>query len=178
MLICPDCNFENPDSNNFCQRCGTSLTHTICQTCGADIPFQAPQCDVCGTSNKILLWGIITIQNQESNILRLEKDGAYKVRQSTADKARTSNGATCDGAPVSSSPEPASTSSELALANVAVNQTATQGDQTASNNSSYFLPNQDQPKSILIPNKDTLSKKSTLINHCQLILIGILFKFK
>ena len=151
MLICPDCHFENPDSNNFCQRCGTSLTHTICQKCGVDIPFHAPQCDVCGASNKILLWGIITTKNQESNILRLEKDGAYKVCLPTTDTARTSNGVRCDGATVSSSPEPASTSSELALANVAVNQPATKEDQTANNNSSYLLPNQDSNNLFLEP---------------------------
>ncbi|MDJ0533909.1 MAG: serine/threonine phosphatase [Xenococcaceae cyanobacterium MO_207.B15] len=68
MLICPECHFENPDSNNFCQRCGTSLTHTICQKCGADISLNEPECDVCGASNKILLWGIIATKNQESEL--------------------------------------------------------------------------------------------------------------
>jgi protein phosphatase len=26
MLVCPHCQFENPDTNNFCQNCGKSLT--------------------------------------------------------------------------------------------------------------------------------------------------------
>ncbi len=65
MLICPDCNFENPNSNNFCQKCGTSLTHTICQKCGMDIPLQDSECSACGASNKILLLGIIVSKNQD-----------------------------------------------------------------------------------------------------------------
>ena len=66
MLICPNCNFENPESHNFCQKCGNSLTHTLCQQCGINIPLNNLQCDVCGTANKILLWGVIDIPNRET----------------------------------------------------------------------------------------------------------------
>ncbi|HHP7230528.1 MAG TPA: serine/threonine phosphatase [Xenococcaceae cyanobacterium] len=64
MPICPDCHFENPDSNNFCQKCGTSLAQTNSQQYGANIPFPEPQC----TANKILLWGIIAAQNQQPEL--------------------------------------------------------------------------------------------------------------
>ncbi|MBJ7900143.1 MAG: serine/threonine phosphatase [Cyanobacteria bacterium RI_101] len=48
MLICPQCNFENPNRNNFCQKCGASLTHHPCPACGADVPFAEPFCPSCG----------------------------------------------------------------------------------------------------------------------------------
>ncbi|MFN5515855.1 MAG: serine/threonine phosphatase [Cyanobacteriota bacterium] len=48
MLICPQCNFENPNRNNFCQKCGASLTHHPCSACGADVPFTEPFCPSCG----------------------------------------------------------------------------------------------------------------------------------
>ena len=68
MLICQECHFENPNGNNFCQKCGTSLTHTICRKCGADIPLNAARCDVCGTSNQVILWGIISTENDPQEI--------------------------------------------------------------------------------------------------------------
>jgi protein phosphatase len=48
MLICPDCNFENPNQNKFCQNCGTSLTEKVCSACGNDVPVSAESCHHCG----------------------------------------------------------------------------------------------------------------------------------
>ena len=47
MLICPQCNFENPSSNKFCQNCGASLTEKECQRCGVFLPLNAIQCHSC-----------------------------------------------------------------------------------------------------------------------------------
>ncbi|MEN9564878.1 MAG: hypothetical protein RLZZ69_74 [Cyanobacteriota bacterium] len=60
MLICPQCEFENPESNRFCQSCGVSLTHKICCQCEASIPIQAKICDACGADNHTILWAIIS----------------------------------------------------------------------------------------------------------------------
>ena len=60
MLICPQCQFENPDTNRFCQSCGTSLEHKTCHNCKASIPIQATKCDHCGVSVQTVLWGIIS----------------------------------------------------------------------------------------------------------------------
>jgi protein phosphatase len=53
MLICPECKFENPNSNKFCQSCGTSLTEKVCPACGANVPVNSEQChnchEFCGT---------------------------------------------------------------------------------------------------------------------------------
>jgi protein phosphatase len=48
MLICPDCKFENPNQNKFCQNCGTSLTEKVCSACGNDVPASAESCHHCG----------------------------------------------------------------------------------------------------------------------------------
>ena len=60
MLICPQCEFENPEANRFCQSCGVSLTHKICCECEAEIPIEAKICDECGAANHTILWAIIS----------------------------------------------------------------------------------------------------------------------
>ncbi len=60
MLICPQCEFENPAENNFCQNCGVSLTHKICCECQTEIPLEAKICSSCGAANHTILWAIIS----------------------------------------------------------------------------------------------------------------------
>ncbi|HLO86422.1 MAG TPA: serine/threonine phosphatase [Nostocaceae cyanobacterium] len=59
MLICPQCKFENPNSNKFCQSCGTSLTHKTCQQCGASVVLNAQFCHECGAECGPIWWAII-----------------------------------------------------------------------------------------------------------------------
>jgi protein phosphatase len=47
MLVCPQCQFENPDSNKFCQSCGTSLTWKTCGRCGAKAALDTENCSSC-----------------------------------------------------------------------------------------------------------------------------------
>ncbi|MGC9524945.1 MAG: serine/threonine phosphatase [Limnospira sp.] len=48
MLVCPQCQFENPDTHKFCQKCGFSLTHQHCSQCGATVPLDVLNCENCG----------------------------------------------------------------------------------------------------------------------------------
>ncbi len=48
MLICPDCQFENPNNHKFCQNCGTSLNQRVCPECGVDVATNAEKCHECG----------------------------------------------------------------------------------------------------------------------------------
>ncbi|MBW4486439.1 MAG: serine/threonine phosphatase [Trichocoleus desertorum ATA4-8-CV12] len=59
MLVCPQCQFENPDSNNFCQKCGTSLTQKTCPECGSSVPFDAKQCPSCSTTTATVWQAIV-----------------------------------------------------------------------------------------------------------------------
>ncbi|NJR72881.1 MAG: serine/threonine protein phosphatase, partial [Scytonema sp. CRU_2_7] len=67
MLICPQCKFENPNTNKFCQNCGASLTHKVCSECGTHLALNAQQCDNCGAACGAVLWAIIT------------KEGTFRV---------------------------------------------------------------------------------------------------
>lgn len=60
MLICPQCEFENPEANKFCQNCGSSLTHKICQDCDAEVPANAATCHNCGTFTGTVWWAIVS----------------------------------------------------------------------------------------------------------------------
>ena len=59
MLICPHCEFENPQENRFCQNCGVSLTHKVCCQCHTKIPIKAENCSSCGAANYTILWAIV-----------------------------------------------------------------------------------------------------------------------
>ncbi len=48
MLVCPDCQFENPDDHRFCQGCGASLTEKTCAFCKALISLSSEYCLQCG----------------------------------------------------------------------------------------------------------------------------------
>jgi protein phosphatase len=69
MLICPQCEFENPEANKFCQNCGISLTNKTCNECGANIPIEADNCHVCGSSSSTVLWAIISQQKAEDQLV-------------------------------------------------------------------------------------------------------------
>ncbi|MCU0552577.1 MAG: serine/threonine phosphatase, partial [Leptolyngbya sp. Prado105] len=49
MLVCPQCQFENPEEHNFCQACGTSLVEKPCPHCDALVDWSAYECPKCGT---------------------------------------------------------------------------------------------------------------------------------
>lgn len=60
MLICPQCQFENPNPNKFCQRCGTSLTQKVCAECGTNVALSREQCPNCGAKTGTVWWAIIS----------------------------------------------------------------------------------------------------------------------
>lgn len=61
MLICPDCKFENPNSNKFCQNCGTSLIHKVCPECSTEVVLTARNCHNCGAECGTVWWAIIAL---------------------------------------------------------------------------------------------------------------------
>jgi protein phosphatase len=77
MLICPQCQFENPIANKFCQQCGASLTHKACPECGAQVTYSAKECPKCGTFTGTVWQAIISprivAQSSVSQIQELDK---------------------------------------------------------------------------------------------------------
>jgi protein phosphatase len=66
MLICPQCKFENPDSNKFCQGCGSSLAHKTCDQCGASVALNAQHCDKCGAECGTIWYALISLAGYEA----------------------------------------------------------------------------------------------------------------
>lgn len=60
MLVCPQCQFENPNTNKFCQKCGTSLTHKVCSECTTQVPFNLVNCPNCGATTGTVWWAILS----------------------------------------------------------------------------------------------------------------------
>jgi protein phosphatase len=73
MLVCPQCQFENPNNHRFCQRCGTSLTHKPCHECGNTVPLSAETCPNCGAFTGTV-WLAILVERGESEP---QKSGEY-----------------------------------------------------------------------------------------------------
>lgn len=71
MLVCPKCQFENPNTNKFCQSCGTSLIHKTCHGCETQVPVNAETCHNCGAFTGTV-WRAILSKDQ--NFLISEKD--------------------------------------------------------------------------------------------------------
>lgn len=63
MLICPQCTFENPNTNKFCQSCGASLSHKVCPECSTEVPVNAQLCHNCGAECGIV-WQAIIAQSR------------------------------------------------------------------------------------------------------------------
>jgi protein phosphatase len=79
MLICPECQSENPEHNKFCQHCGNSLTSTNCHHCGTEISLIALKCHSCDTPNAKQLTAFIVAENQAAKELELANHHAiYK----------------------------------------------------------------------------------------------------
>ena len=73
MLICPQCQLENPDNNRFCIHCGTSLCHKFCHECGTKVVWHDLECPNCGVivgkTWRAILFGGIALSNIERDRL-------------------------------------------------------------------------------------------------------------
>ena len=82
MLICPECQSENPKHSQYCQNCEASLTHTNCHNCGATISLSALECNHCQTASGRELNALILCSSQTA----LKKtDNSWKIAQGYLD---------------------------------------------------------------------------------------------
>ena len=89
MLICPRCEFENPEANKYCQSCGTSLTDKVCSQCQANIPVTAKICSFCGADNNTILWAIVSQKKVIEDIENLAKSDLIDPEVENTTKSKT-----------------------------------------------------------------------------------------
>ena len=78
MLICPQCESENPKDHKYCQNCGISLTHKVCCECQASIPIEAKRCSFCNAVNYTVLWAVISQKNPLKAAEKQDVGRAYR----------------------------------------------------------------------------------------------------
>ncbi|AOW99047.1 protein phosphatase [Moorena producens PAL-8-15-08-1] len=141
MLVCPQCQFENPNTNKFCQRCGTSLTDKSCHECATQVPLNAENCHNCGAFTGTVWRAIISKQQNSPTSPQDSPQTPVEVSDSSAEQAT----------PVAVS-QPQSDQTERALTQAESSLETTQEWLTASD-------------TILIESGDdaTLSQASTLL---------------
>lgn len=79
MLICPQCTFENPHTNKFCQNCGASLSHKVCPECSTEVPVNAQLCHNCGAECGTIWQAIILRTGNEEAGESLSQPGLESV---------------------------------------------------------------------------------------------------
>jgi protein phosphatase len=77
MLICPQCQYENDTTNQYCQRCGISLTHKSCHNCGTSVSFISENCPKCGTFTGTVWLAIISQPSGGGELSQLLWEGKY-----------------------------------------------------------------------------------------------------
>ncbi len=94
MLVCPQCKFENPNNHKFCQKCGASLTHKKCDSCGSEVAWSDKKCGNCGAFTG-LVWMALVAKNTNKEfemeaLVRQEERlaGAISQSQDSAGSAR------------------------------------------------------------------------------------------
>lgn len=87
MLVCPQCQFENPNTNKFCQRCGTSLTDKSCPECATQVPLNAETCHNCGAFTGKVWRAIISKQQNSPTSPQNSPQTPVEVSDSSADQA-------------------------------------------------------------------------------------------
>jgi protein phosphatase len=105
MLICPLCEFENPNNNKFCQRCGTSLSHKTCPECSTQVPINAETCHNCGTFTGTVWWAIISKESvvlPATQVLLSEESPSPETSSDQAEESPISVVANHDDSPLQS----------------------------------------------------------------------------
>ncbi|MEA5513125.1 serine/threonine phosphatase [Nodularia sp. UHCC 0506] len=74
MLICPQCTFENPNTNKYCQSCGASLTHKACPECSTEVLVNAQHCHNCGAECGTVWQAIIAKEGNDVWELETEEE--------------------------------------------------------------------------------------------------------
>lgn len=76
MVVCPNCNHDNPEGANLCETCYTPLPLNIqCPNCDASILANSTFCGQCGFD---LLEQIDPVENAEEDIIAISSDDYHE----------------------------------------------------------------------------------------------------
>ncbi len=78
MLICPECNTENPDTNKICHNCGLDLVNTTCPECGATVAWSDEICHHCGARQASTMLAIMSEEIPHSDYL--DQGKRYQIK--------------------------------------------------------------------------------------------------
>lgn len=78
MLICPQCQSENANTNKFCQGCGTPLTFKFCPECGTQVALKAKLCHNCGAQTGTV-WRAIVMGVVETSEMSVNESEVVEV---------------------------------------------------------------------------------------------------
>ncbi len=78
-IICPQCQSENIDQNNFCIYCGTSLINTKCHNCHTKIKFSDAKCSNCGTVTGTIWQAIVKPISPVVNVDNQPQSSGHKT---------------------------------------------------------------------------------------------------
>ncbi|MBW4617944.1 MAG: serine/threonine phosphatase [Cyanosarcina radialis HA8281-LM2] len=99
MSFCPKCSFQNPPTNKFCQKCGTSLTHKACKQCGyPEVPLSAANCPQCGVLVGKVWWAAIAKNVEQSAVIT--EDRAEAIRADAQASANATEPSTAEAEPL------------------------------------------------------------------------------
>ena len=117
MLLCPRCQFENPNQNKFCQQCGNSLIYKSCHQCGTQVAFSAALCQNCHTATGQVWQAIIcgrsnlpAVGPSESTISPADKPEIAPITEAIPTETTTADAAPAAVAPLVPQPSNAENS--------------------------------------------------------------------
>ncbi|MEC4893344.1 MAG: serine/threonine phosphatase [Oscillatoria sp. PMC 1051.18] len=100
MLVCPNCQSENPNTNNFCQKCGTSLRYKNCHNCHKEVKWSDENCPHCGTFTGTVRWAIISQPSTEVSSTKEENVAQSSVTEEIDLKVVPENSVAGTGRPI------------------------------------------------------------------------------
>ncbi|AFZ36601.1 protein serine/threonine phosphatase [Stanieria cyanosphaera PCC 7437] len=109
MLICPQCEFENPDTNKFCQSCGTPLQSNCELESNSNSTFKIPTNLNDTVASQTHLWAIITKlqplkleNNSNKQLIAANNNSTLQISDLTSSASNLESTETTENTPLQS----------------------------------------------------------------------------
>lgn len=75
MLVCPQCQYDNPNHSQSCHQCGVSLSERSCPECGSMIAVEDTKCPNCQAFTATVWWAVVEQITQSKKEGKLNDSG-------------------------------------------------------------------------------------------------------